>query len=181
VPLCINCSPCACSPGLVYGDDRRHSRGDHRSANHAHRSRQHNGLRDKQRVRRACARDGHDVPIAEHDVARYHRSRRSHRCVYNDNSLGVPHGYGTHLRLRRLGTRFHSSARVRRGAVVVDVWMDHGNHALRRWFHCGGGEWFQMWQSSMWNGPQSARRYFLIASVGLILAHLPQRELPGRP
>ena len=44
-----------------------------------------------------------------------------------------------------------------------------------------GGEWFQMWQSSMWNGPQSALRYFLIASVGLILAHLPQRELPGRP
>ncbi|HEX6405405.1 MAG TPA: DUF2165 domain-containing protein [Pseudonocardiaceae bacterium] len=44
-----------------------------------------------------------------------------------------------------------------------------------------GGEWFQMWQSSMWNGLQSALRYFLIASVGLILAQLPQRELPGRP
>ncbi|GII25020.1 DUF2165 domain-containing protein [Planosporangium mesophilum] len=35
-----------------------------------------------------------------------------------------------------------------------------------------GGEWFQMWQSSDWNGLQSALQNFLIASVGLVLVHL---------
>ncbi|MGH3815915.1 MAG: DUF2165 domain-containing protein [Pseudonocardiaceae bacterium] len=35
-----------------------------------------------------------------------------------------------------------------------------------------GGEWFQMWQSSEWNGTQPALQNFLIASIGLILAHL---------
>lgn len=35
-----------------------------------------------------------------------------------------------------------------------------------------GGEWFQMWQSSKWNGTQPALQNFLIASIGLILAHL---------
>jgi predicted small integral membrane protein len=32
-----------------------------------------------------------------------------------------------------------------------------------------GGEWFQMWQSSEWNGLQSAFQNFLIASIGFIL------------
>ena len=35
-----------------------------------------------------------------------------------------------------------------------------------------GGEWFQMWQSPKWNGLQPALQNFLIASTGLILAHL---------
>ena len=35
-----------------------------------------------------------------------------------------------------------------------------------------GGEWFQMWQSTIWNGTQPAFRNFLIASIGLILMHL---------
>jgi predicted small integral membrane protein len=35
-----------------------------------------------------------------------------------------------------------------------------------------GGEWFQMWQSSDWNGLQPALQNFLIASVGLVLVHL---------
>ena len=39
-----------------------------------------------------------------------------------------------------------------------------------------GGEWFQMWQSSKWNGTQPALQNFLIASIGLILAHLPPRS-----
>ena len=33
-----------------------------------------------------------------------------------------------------------------------------------------GGEYFEMWQSSHWNGIQSALEYFIIGSVGLILA-----------
>jgi predicted small integral membrane protein len=39
-----------------------------------------------------------------------------------------------------------------------------------------GGEWFEMWQSSKWNGLQPALQNFLIASVGLILTHLAKRE-----
>lgn len=38
-----------------------------------------------------------------------------------------------------------------------------------------GGEWFQMWQSSDWNGLQPALQNFLIASVGLLLTYLPHR------
>lgn len=39
-----------------------------------------------------------------------------------------------------------------------------------------GGEWFQMWQSSKWNGLDSATRYVLVAAVGLILVHLLPRD-----
>lgn len=42
-----------------------------------------------------------------------------------------------------------------------------------------GGEWFQMWQSSEWNGTQSALQNFLIASIGLILVHLFRPESPN--
>ncbi|WP_069160243.1 DUF2165 domain-containing protein [Nocardia altamirensis] len=38
-----------------------------------------------------------------------------------------------------------------------------------------GGEWFVMWQSKTWNGLQPALQNVLIASVGLVLAHLPER------
>lgn len=38
-----------------------------------------------------------------------------------------------------------------------------------------GSEWFQMWQSSKFNGLESALQNFLIASVGLILVHLIER------
>ncbi|RKT52394.1 DUF2165 domain-containing protein [Saccharothrix australiensis] len=34
-----------------------------------------------------------------------------------------------------------------------------------------GGEWFQMWQSSDWNGLNAAFQNLVIASVGLILVH----------
>lgn len=35
-----------------------------------------------------------------------------------------------------------------------------------------GGEWFEMWQSSKWNGLQPALQNLIIASVGLILVAL---------
>jgi predicted small integral membrane protein len=38
-----------------------------------------------------------------------------------------------------------------------------------------GGEWFVMWESKTWNGLQAALQNVLIASVGVILAHLPER------
>lgn len=38
-----------------------------------------------------------------------------------------------------------------------------------------GGEWFQMWQSSKWNGSTAAFQNVVIASIALVLAHLPER------
>jgi predicted small integral membrane protein len=38
-----------------------------------------------------------------------------------------------------------------------------------------GGEYFQMWQSQDWNGLDAAMRNLLVAAVGLILNHLPER------
>jgi predicted small integral membrane protein len=66
------------------------------------------------------------------------------------------------------------------------TWVRRGQHARRlsalgwlMWvmlfgggFLAIGGEYFQMWQSSKWNGIQSALEYFIIGSVGLILANL---------
>jgi predicted small integral membrane protein len=39
-----------------------------------------------------------------------------------------------------------------------------------------GGEWFQMWQSSDWNGLQPALQNVIIAGLALILAHLPSPD-----
>ncbi|GAA2499138.1 DUF2165 domain-containing protein [Streptomyces gobitricini] len=36
-----------------------------------------------------------------------------------------------------------------------------------------GGEWFAMWQSSDWNGLDSALRYVVLAAFTLIVVHLP--------
>ncbi|MGW7535861.1 DUF2165 domain-containing protein [Amycolatopsis sp. NPDC054798] len=40
-----------------------------------------------------------------------------------------------------------------------------------------GGEWFQMWQSSKWNGLQAALQHVIIASFGLVLTHLAANDL----
>lgn len=49
-------------------------------------------------------------------------------------------------------------------------------------FGCGfivvGGEWFEMWESSKWNGLQPALQNLIIASVGLILTALVRPEEP---
>ncbi|MFE3170657.1 DUF2165 domain-containing protein [Amycolatopsis sp. NPDC059090] len=39
-----------------------------------------------------------------------------------------------------------------------------------------GGEWFQMWQSSKWNGLQTALQNLIVASFGLVLAHLATKD-----
>jgi predicted small integral membrane protein len=39
-----------------------------------------------------------------------------------------------------------------------------------------GGEWFEMWQSSTWNGLQPAMNNLIIASVGLIVTYLPMER-----
>jgi predicted small integral membrane protein len=38
-----------------------------------------------------------------------------------------------------------------------------------------GGEWFEMWQSSKWNGLQPAIHNFAIAMAGLIVTYLPHK------
>jgi predicted small integral membrane protein len=39
-----------------------------------------------------------------------------------------------------------------------------------------GGEWFQMWRSTAWNGEDAALRNVILASIPLILLHLPIRQ-----
>lgn len=36
-----------------------------------------------------------------------------------------------------------------------------------------GGEWFQMWRSTAWNGLDTAFRNAMLAAIGLVLIHLP--------
>jgi predicted small integral membrane protein len=39
-----------------------------------------------------------------------------------------------------------------------------------------GGEWFQMWKSSAWNGLEPAFRNAMLAMITLVVVHLPSRE-----
>jgi predicted small integral membrane protein len=40
-----------------------------------------------------------------------------------------------------------------------------------------GGEWFAMWQSKIWNGQQSAFRFYLTALAVLVFVNQPDEEL----
>ncbi len=42
-----------------------------------------------------------------------------------------------------------------------------------------GGEWFQMWQSSTWNGQQAAFRFYVTLLAVAIFLNQPDAELPG--
>ncbi|MFD2467827.1 DUF2165 domain-containing protein [Amycolatopsis silviterrae] len=39
-----------------------------------------------------------------------------------------------------------------------------------------GGEWFQMWQSSKWNGLQAALQNLIVAAFGLVITHLAAKD-----
>lgn len=39
-----------------------------------------------------------------------------------------------------------------------------------------GGEWFQMWRSTSWNGLEPAFRNSVLAAFGLVLIHLPSNQ-----
>ncbi|MFF0490484.1 DUF2165 domain-containing protein [Nocardia sp. NPDC004068] len=43
------------------------------------------------------------------------------------------------------------------------------------------GEWFRMWANKEVNASSAALQNFLVAAVGLILVHLPDRDLPPPP
>ncbi|KVC87921.1 hypothetical protein WL01_09800 [Burkholderia ubonensis] len=40
-----------------------------------------------------------------------------------------------------------------------------------------GGEWFAMWQSKIWNGQESAFRFYMTILVALIFVNQPDRDL----
>jgi predicted small integral membrane protein len=39
-----------------------------------------------------------------------------------------------------------------------------------------GGEWFQMWRSTDWNGLEPAFRNSVLAILGLVLVHMPSPQ-----
>src|SRR5271154_2685047 len=43
-----------------------------------------------------------------------------------------------------------------------------------------GGEWFQMWQSAMWNGQEAAFRFYMTILVVLIFVNQPDGDLIRR-
>ncbi|UFN50090.1 DUF2165 domain-containing protein [Roseomonas sp. OT10] len=42
-----------------------------------------------------------------------------------------------------------------------------------------GGEWFQMWQSSHWNGQEAAFRFAMVILAVLIFVHQPDGGTQG--
>jgi predicted small integral membrane protein len=44
-----------------------------------------------------------------------------------------------------------------------------------------GGEWFQMWKSTAWNGLDTAFRNIVIAALGLLFIHLPSKHWERTP
>ena len=70
------------------------------------------------------------------------------------------------------GATFEQSKRLPIAALTL---------ALLMWlvaFVSVGGEWFLMWQSSVWNGEAAAFRMFTIIGVVLLLLVQPETEMP---
>jgi predicted small integral membrane protein len=44
-----------------------------------------------------------------------------------------------------------------------------------------GGEWFQMWQSTQWNGQEAAFRFVMVILAVLIFVNQPERDAPPEP
>ena len=44
-----------------------------------------------------------------------------------------------------------------------------------------GGEWFDMWQSKVWNGQEAAFRFYVTALAVLIFVNQPDSDLPADP
>ena len=63
-------------------------------------------------------------------------------------------------------------AAFRKAAVPAIVGLTCSNVLWLGGFLMIGGEWFQMWQSSTWNGQQAATRMFLVTTLTLMLIAL---------
>ena len=75
--------------------------------------------------------------------------------------------------LRRPASVFNAQKRIAIVALTVSLLM---------WlvaFLAIGGEWFEMWQSSMWNGQEEAFRMFVV--VGVVFLVLLQPDTESQP
>ncbi|MGA5169117.1 MULTISPECIES: DUF2165 domain-containing protein [Streptomyces] len=68
--------------------------------------------------------------------------------------------------LRRRGALDRARRASSLGLVMVLLLFGAGFFGI-------GGEWFAMWQSSDWNGLDSALRYVVLAAFSLVVVHLP--------
>ncbi|HZZ74596.1 MAG TPA: DUF2165 domain-containing protein [Puia sp.] len=73
--------------------------------------------------------------------------------------------------LRRDAASFHSSKNWAVAGIITGlvIWFTG--------FEVIGGEWFAMWQSSIWNGLTSAERIVSFLAFTLILLHFKEEEL----
>lgn len=66
---------------------------------------------------------------------------------------------------------FHAQKKLGIAAIFVGIFL---------WFvifQMGGGEWFAMWQSSEWNGMQSASRVTTFLLLSLIVLQMPDTPI----
>ena len=69
--------------------------------------------------------------------------------------------------VRERGTSYRSARALSTVGLLMLVTLFLGG------FIVIGGEWFQMWRSTAWNGLDPAFRNTTIALVALVLVHLP--------
>ncbi|MGH7047711.1 MAG: DUF2165 family protein [Stellaceae bacterium] len=96
--------------------------------------------------------------------------------ILGEGLTGLSFGVATLLLLRRL----RGSAPVfnrGKGFVLIGATL-----AFLVWFFgfmVVGGEWFQMWQSAVWNGQEPAFRFYLTVLAVLIFVNQADGELRG--
>lgn len=73
----------------------------------------------------------------------------------------------TALWVRERGTGYRLARRVSTIGLLMLIALFFGG------FIVIGGEWFQMWKSTEWNGLDPAFRNTVLAAVGLLAVHLP--------
>ena len=76
----------------------------------------------------------------------------------------------TALWVRERGTGYRMARRVSTIGLLMLVALFFGG------FIVIGGEWFQMWKSTEWNGLDPAFRNTVLAAVGLLAVHLPSSD-----
>ena len=86
----------------------------------------------------------------------------------------IAFGIGTLALLRNLRAPAVRFARAKRfvaagAALAFALWFGG--------FMVVGGEWFAMWQSKIWNGQESAFRFYITAVAVLIFVNQPDAEL----
>lgn len=73
----------------------------------------------------------------------------------------------TALWVRERGTGYRLARRVSTIGLLMLIALFFGG------FIVIGGEWFQMWKSTEWNGLDPAFRNTVLAAIGLLAVHLP--------